>query len=103
MTWHFVCILAYSLFSPYAVNSYDGEPYSVDEITASSQLRLQDYQQKKKVEAVDGLKDELNEHPDLTGQTQRDGTLREYTISKPISKDQYWARTGTIELSCSCS
>jgi hypothetical protein len=79
---------------PRAARPYDGEPYSVSEITASSQQRLTGYQQKKKVEAVDVLKDELREHPDLTGQTQREGTLREHVILKPISKDKYWARTG---------
>jgi len=95
MSRHCAWILAHYILLPLVVYSYDGEPYSVDEITASSQQRLQDYQQKKKIEATDGLNGELNEHPDLTGQTQRKGTLREYTISKPISKDQYWARTGT--------
>jgi len=52
-----------------------------------------DYQRKKKVEAVKGLKAQLGEHPDLTTQTRKDGTTYEYTVEKPLSKNEYWSRT----------
>ena len=56
-----------------------------------------DYQRKKKVEAVKGLKAQLGEHPDLTTQTRRDGTTYEYTVDKPLSKNEYWSRTREAE------
>ena len=52
---------------------YHGDPHTTDDITGSSQLNQGDYRDKRHNEAVDNLKAELNEHPDLTGQTQRDG------------------------------
>mmetsp|Transcript_22181 Transcript_22181/g.28944 ORF Transcript_22181/g.28944 Transcript_22181/m.28944 type:complete len:410 (-) Transcript_22181:295-1524(-) len=63
-----------------------------DDMTPSSQIERDDYDHKKKLEAIQGLKDELDQLPDITGQTQREGTLREHIIDKPISKNQYWSK-----------
>lgn len=70
----------------------DDEPL-LDEMTASSQLNRDDYQRKQKIEAVKGLKEQLEEHPDLTKQTRKDGTTYEYTVDKAMSKNEYWSRT----------
>lgn len=56
-------------------------------------MELEDYQKKQKLEGVTELKQELNQFPDITGQTQREGTLRENYIRPEISKSEYWSKT----------
>jgi hypothetical protein len=66
--------------------------YGDDDMTKSSQIERDEYDHKKKLEAIQGLKDELNQLPDITGQTQREGTLREHIEEQPLSKNQYWSK-----------
>ena len=83
-----------------ATEPFEGEEHNTDDLTVSSQMEMGYYQAKKKSEATQALKDELKEHPDLTLQTQREGTVYEHVVKKPILKDKYWARTGaSIDLS----
>jgi len=96
--------LLVALGLPWATRPHDGvqltsgeEAHDLDDLTVSSQLEMEHYQRKKTTEAVDKLKYELGEHPDLTMQTQREGTLREHVVDKSISKDKYWARSGEKE------
>jgi hypothetical protein len=96
-----VWVLAVALF-PRATHPFDGVEHDLDDLTVSSQMELGDYQTKKQISATDKLKYELGEHPDLTGQTQREGTLRENVISKPISKNLYWARSGAFQTQLRC-
>lgn len=77
-------------------NAFHGEDHNVDDYSASSQMERDEYDRKKKMESIAGLKAELGEHPDITGQTQRDGTTREHFIRRTISKDKYWSRTVPI-------
>jgi hypothetical protein len=70
-----------------------GEEHSNDDLTPSTQIEREDYQHKEKLAGVAGLKDKLQHFPDITGQTQREGTLKEHIINPPISKNEYWSRT----------
>lgn len=90
--WH----LLYVVLTTMIVHRYEashGSEHSNDDFTPSSQMELEDYQKKQKLEGVIELKQELNKFPDITGQTQREGTLRENYIRPEISKSEYWSKT----------
>lgn len=92
------CIVVFLGFipQPSPTHAYHGEDHDIDDVSAASQLERDEYDRKKKMESIAGLKAELGEHPDLTGRTQRDGTKREHTIRSAISKDRYWSNTVPI-------
>mmetsp|Transcript_11044 Transcript_11044/g.25893 ORF Transcript_11044/g.25893 Transcript_11044/m.25893 type:complete len:418 (-) Transcript_11044:121-1374(-) len=89
-------IVTLLLMLPEIYIAYHGEDHDNDDLSVASQMNLDEYQRKKKLEAIQALKGQLEEHPDLTGQTQREGTLREHTIAKSMSKNQYWTKTAPI-------